>query len=233
MAKAKALVAGAKRLSAGTHEIVLAPSAPYLALFAVGNTSKVAYAAQDISDSTGGAATGETTAALLASLGVTYAIIGHSERRAMGETDALVASKASHALAQGLTPIVCIGERERDTEAHYLQFLRTQIDAVFAPLSQKERMQVVLAYEPVWAIGKSAAEAISSTDLQEMILYIQKVIGDYLPGKGAERVPVLYGGSVEPSNARMLAAGSGISGFLIGHASVDVASFSAIVRAVS
>jgi len=231
--KAKTLVASAKRLAAGAHEIVLAPSAPYLALFSVGNKSKVAYAAQDLSDSTGGAATGETTAALLASLGVRYAIIGHSERRAAGETDQLVASKTSHALAHGITPIVCVGERERDAEAQYLQFLRAQIAAVFAPLSQKERMQIVIAYEPIWAIGKSAAEAITPTDLHEMVLYIQKVIADYLPGKGAEQVPVLYGGSVEPANARMLAGGSGISGFLIGHASVDVASFSGIVRAVS
>jgi triosephosphate isomerase len=236
-AKAKALVAGAKRLvvagGKNGHEIVLAPPAPYLGLFSIGNKSKVAYAAQDISDSTGGAATGETTAALLVSIGVKYAIIGHSERRAAGETDERVASKVRHALAHGLTPIVCVGERERDAEAHYLQFLRAQIAAIFSPLSQKERMEVVIAYEPIWAIGKSAAEAITPADLQEMALYIQKVLAEYLPGKGAERVRVLYGGSVEPANARVLAGGTDIAGFLIGHASVDVASFSGIVRAVS
>lgn len=232
--KAKALVAVAKRLAAqDAHEIVLAPPAPYLGLFSVGNKSKVAFSAQDISDSTGGAATGEITASLLSSMGVSYAIIGHSERRAMGESDELVASKVRHALAHGLVPIVCIGERERDSEAQYLHFLRAQIASIFVQLEQKERMQIVIAYEPIWAIGKSAAEAITAGELHEMILYIRKVLADYLPGKGGDNIRILYGGSVEPANARELAAGSAISGFLIGHASVDVASFSGIVRAVS
>lgn len=232
--KAKALIAAAKRLAAKSeHQIVLAPPAPYLGMFANPKKEKVAYAAQDISDSTGGAATGETTAALLAELGVQYAILGHSERRAMGETDALITSKVQHALAHGLTPIVCVGERERDGEAAYLGFLRSQIANVFAPLSPKERMRIVLAYEPIWAIGKSAAESITPHDLQEMMLYIRKVLADFFPGRGAQNVPILYGGSVEPGNIRALAGGGQADGFLIGHASVEVPSFSALVKALA
>lgn len=230
---AQALVASAKKLTGLGHDIVLAPSAPYLGLLAVGNKAKVAYSAQDISDSTGGAHTGETTGAQLRDLGVSYTILGHSERRACGETDEVVLSKTKHALAQGLTPIICIGEKERDADAHYLAYLRGQIAHIFAPLSQQERMQLVLAYEPIWAIGKTEDEAITPQDLREMILYIRKALGEYLPGRAPESVKILYGGSVEEGNAKMLADATGIDGFLVGHASADAKAFTGIVKAIS
>jgi triosephosphate isomerase (TIM) len=103
---------------------------------------------------------------------------------------------------------------------------------VFSTLTAKQRLQIVLAYEPIWAIGKTAAEAITPADLEEMMLYIRKILGAYIPGKGASKVQVLYGGSVEAGNARALAEGTGIDGFLPGHASVESDSFSAIVKAV-
>ncbi|MES2225562.1 MAG: triose-phosphate isomerase [Patescibacteria group bacterium] len=232
--KAKVLLASAKKLAAvSPHEIVLAPPSPLLGLLTPGNRSKVRFGAQDVSDSTGGAATGEVTAALLSGMGVKYVIVGHSERRAQGETNEVVASKVSHALAHGLTPIVCIGERERDADATYLHGLRAQLAAVFAPLSQKERMEVVVAYEPIWAIGKTAADAITAHDLREMVLYIRKVLEEYLPGKGASSIRVIYGGSVEPGDVRELASGSGADGFLVGHASADVGMFTKLVREIS
>jgi triosephosphate isomerase len=236
-AKAKVLVTSAKKLAAkGTIELVIAPPAPLLGMF-LGEkpvrSSSLSFAAQDISDSTGGAATGEITGALLEGMGVSYVIVGHSERRAMGESDELIASKIRHALAHGITPIVCIGERERDADATYLTFLRTQIFSIFSSLEQKERMRIVLAYEPIWAIGKSAAEAITPHDLREMVLYIRKVLTDFFPGKGSEKVKIIYGGSVEPGNIRLLAGESGVDGFLPGHASVDVATFSALIKAIS
>lgn len=231
--KAKALLAAAKRAAGkGGHELVLAPPAPYLALIAAGR-SKVRFASQDVSLVTAGAHTGEMTAAAVAGAGASYAIIGHSERRAAGETDADVLEKVRHALANKLTPVVCVGERERDVDAKYLKFIREQVASVFAPLSPKERLSIVIAYEPIWAIGKSASEAITTTDLAELILYIRKVLGDYIPGKGNQKVRILYGGSVEPGNIRMLAAGSGVDGFLIGHASVDVPTYTALVKAIS
>ncbi len=232
--KAKRLYAVAKRLAAsGHHEIVIAPSAPHLGFLAGGNRSSVEFAAQDISSSLGGATTGEITAGVIANLGVQYVIIGHSERRAQGETDAIVFEKVQHALAQGLIPIVCIGERERDVEAHYLNHLRTQVTSVLAPLPQKQRMQVVIAYEPIWAIGKSANEAITPTDLNEMILYIRKILLELLPGKGNAKARIIYGGSVESGNIRTLAAATGIDGFLVGHASTDAQAFGALVKAVT
>jgi len=230
--KAKKLFATAKKLAKGQVEIVIAPPTPYIGLLAPGNRSKVGFAAQDVSLSTGGATTGEVTASMLSNVGASYAILGHSERRAMGETDEMISEKVRHALANKLIPIVCIGEKERDQDAKYLQGLRAQIAAIYAPLSAKERMQTVLAYEPIWAIGKTAAEAITPGDLEEMVLYIRKVLTEYIPGRGAEKVRLIYGGSVEPANARSLASGTGVDGFLPGHASADVESFTNLVKAL-
>ncbi|MDP2815544.1 MAG: triose-phosphate isomerase, partial [Rectinemataceae bacterium] len=150
-----------------------------------------------------------------------------------GESDEIVTEKARHALAHGMTPIICIGEVDRDPEAHYLKHVRAQLSAVMSSLSTKERLSVVIAYEPIWAIGKSELEAITPDDLGEMILYIRKVLTDFMPGRANQKVRILYGGSVDSSNVRSLAAGTGIDGFLVGRASTDVAGFAALVKAVS
>ena len=231
-ARAKALFAAAKRAAArGKVEIVLAPPAPYLGMLSPKNRSKVAFAAQDVSALGGGAATGEVTAQAYADLGATYAIIGHSERRAMGETDAAVGEKLTHAIAHGLTPILCVGEHERDAESAYLATIRDEITAALTPVPERERGEVIFAYEPLWAIGKSAADAIDPSDLAEMVLYIRKIASGLSTGKKHARV--LYGGSVEPENVRALAGGSGVDGFLVGHASVDPKIFTALAKALA
>lgn len=232
--KAKKLFAVSKRLATAVKrvKIIIAPSAPHLAFLANGNRSKVLFAAQDISTTTIGAATGEVSGTVLKNTGAQYVIVGHSERRARGEDDALILEKVRRALANGLTPIVCIGETQRDHDAAYLQFIKRQIAAVFSPLTPQERMKLIVAYEPVWAIGKTGADAITEPDLAEMVLYIRKVLGEYLMGKSVQKVPIIYGGSVEATNIRALAGGSRTDGFLIGHASADPASFSALVKAL-
>lgn len=230
LAKAKKLLGVSRRLARATgFDIVLAPSAPLLGALAK-RKSAVAFAAQDLSATHGGATTGEVTARSYAAAGATYAIIGHSERRAGGDTDAVVAEKLSRALAQGLTPILCVGEQERDGEGRYLASVREELTVALDPLAPKERTKVVIAYEPLWAIGKTTAEAIAPMELAEMVLYLRKVLAELLPGKSADRSLVLYGGSVELNNVRDLAASSGVDGFLIGHASTDPHSFSLLVR---
>lgn len=231
LAKAKKLFAISKRLVKATgNTIVLAPPAPLLGALAIRNKSKVAFAAQDVSGTTGGAVTGEITAQTYSAAGATYAIVGHSERREAGDTDAVVSLKLSHAVAHGLTPILCVGEQERDGEGRYLAVVREELTLAIESLAQKERVKVIIAYEPIWAIGKTATAAISPNDLAEMVLYIRKVLAELLPGKGSIRSLVLYGGSVEPENSHTLAANSGIDGYLIGHASVDPISFSSLVK---
>ncbi len=232
---AKKLLATAKRLSLSVKKarIVLAPSAPFLAMLAVGNRSKVAFAGQDVSTSSVGAATGETSADALRGIGAKYAIVGHSERRAMGETDAIVAEKAKRALINRLTPILCVGETERDQDARYLSGIREQIASVYKGLEARERLEIVIAYEPVWAIGKQASDALPAHDVAEMVLYIRKILSEYLPDKAAAKTRILYGGSVEPANIRELATGSGVDGFLVGHASAEPTSFAALVKAIA
>lgn len=232
--KAKKILARTKRLaSIVPHDLVLAPPPPFLGLLAKGNRSKVSFAAQDVSTATGGANTGEVTAGAICSAGATYSIVGHSERRALGDDNTAVSIKLQHILAHGLVPIVCVGERHRDEGASYLTFLREEIASALAPLSQKERATIVLAYEPIWAIGKTAADSISSSDLTEMISYIRKVLTGFLSGKSASRIRILYGGSVEADNALQLSDGVGIDGFLVGHASAEPESFAKLVMAVS
>lgn len=229
--KAKKLFSVSKRLARTTGiDIVLAPPAPFFSVLAAHNKSKIAFAAQDISATTGGAETGEATAAAYASSGAAYVIVGHSERRALGDTDSVVAEKLVRALAHGLIPVLCIGEHERDPEGRYLALVREELTTALTALSPKERSKVIVAYEPLWAIGKTAAFAIGPNDLTEMTLYIRKVLAELLPGKSSSRSLVLYGGSVEPSEVRDLAAHSGVDGFLVGHASVDPSIFSLLVK---
>ncbi len=232
--KAKKLFAISKRLArTGDCDIVLAPPAPLLGALAARNKSKVAFAAQDVSSTTGGAVTGEITAQTYAAAGATYAIVGHSERRAAGDTDAVVAEKLAHTIAQGLIPILCIGEHERDGEGRYLSVVREELALSVGPLAAKDRGKVIIAYEPLWAIGKTAAAAIKPSDLAEMVLYIRKVLAELLPGKTSAHSLILYGGSVEPENARTLAAHSGIDGLLVGHSSVTPDIFTLLVKQLS
>ncbi len=231
LAKARKLLTTSKRVASATRiRVVLAPSAPLLGALALRNRSVIAFAAQDISATTGGALTGEATAQTYAAAGATYAIVGHSERRALGDTDAIVAVKLSHALTHGLTPILCVGETERDGEGRYLAIVREQLTAALEPLSPRERANVIIAYEPLWAIGKAAEHSIGPNDLTEMVLYIRKVLAELLPGKSSHGSLVLYGGAVERTNVRDLAASSGVDGFLVGHASVDPRDFALLVR---
>lgn len=231
LGRAKKLFALSKRLARVTgFDIVLAPSAPFLGALARGNKSSVAFSAQDISATTGGAKTGEATAGAYAAAGATYAIIGHSERRALGDTDAIIAEKLARAFAHGLIPILCVGERERDDDGRYLAFLREELTTALAAFTLKERAKIIVAYEPVWAIGKTSADAVSPGDLTEMALYIRKVLAEFLPGKNPFRSRVLYGGSVEPGNIRALAESTGVDGFLIGRASVEPETFAELIR---
>lgn len=213
-------------------EVVLAPPAPYLSMLAVGNKSKVSIGAQDVSETTGGPQTGEVSVGVLKGIGVRYVILGHSERRARGESEASIAVKAQHVLSQGLVPVICVGESERDSEARYLHVLRAQLTAVLGPLQPDERERTVIAYEPVWAIGKSAADAITPRDLHEMVLYIRKALGDLVAPAAISNMRIIYGGSVDQGNIRLLAEEGGVDGFLVGRASTDPKTFTALVEAL-
>jgi triosephosphate isomerase len=213
-----------------TAEIVLAP--PFHALAAVAGElagSNVKLAAQNVHPEKQGAFTGEISPPMLADLGCAYAIVGHSERRALfGESSAFVAKKAAALLASGLLPIVCVGETLEEREAgRTFAVLEAQLDGSLAEIPAARAAEIVLAYEPVWAIGtgKTATPAIA----QEAHAMIRGWLGKRF-GAAAERMRIQYGGSVKPENTAELMAQPDIDGALVGGASLEAESFSRIVH---
>ncbi|HEV3168699.1 MAG TPA: triose-phosphate isomerase [Actinocrinis sp.] len=195
-----------------------------------GDKLKIKYGAQDVSEHAGGAYTGDVSAAMLAKLGCSYAIVGHSERRQYhNETDALVAAKARAALGSGVVPIVCVGEgldirKSGEHVGHTLAQLKGSLEG----LSAKQVEQCVIAYEPVWAIG--TGEVATPADAQEVIGAIRGFVDGTYGAEVAEKLRVLYGGSVKGSNAAGIMAEKDVDGALIGGASLDAEDFVRIVR---
>lgn len=191
----------------------------------------ISLGAQDVSQHAEGAYTGEVSAAMLADLGVRYVIVGHSERRQYHqEDDATVAAKARQALANGLTPIVCVGENRADRDAgRATEVVLGQLAGSLQGVSPAAAEQLVVAYEPVWAIGTGLTA--TAEDAQAMSASIRDALLEHLPSLGAA-VRVLYGGSMKPANAAELLAKPDINGGLIGGASLQIDDLLAIEAAV-
>jgi triosephosphate isomerase len=195
-----------------------------------GDKYRIAYGAQDVSEHDGGAYTGEISAAMLAKLGCSYVVIGHSERRAdHGEDDALVNSKVKAAVAEKLVPILCVGEplqvrQDGGHVAHCLDQLAADLDGV----SAEQARSVVIAYEPVWAIG--TGEVATPDDAQEVCAAIRTRVAELYSGDLADGVRILYGGSVKAANVAGIMAQTDVDGALVGGASIDAEEFVGIVR---
>jgi triosephosphate isomerase len=212
-------------------EVVLCP--PFTALrTAVERTagSAVRVAAQNMHEADSGAYTGEVSAPMLVELGVEAVVLGHSERRQyFSETDAALAHKVPAALETGLFPILCVGETEQEREAGETERkLRHQVQADLAEVPAGRLPEVVIAYEPIWAIGTGVTA--TPEQAQEAVAFVRALLGDRDSG-AAERVRILYGGSVTPENAAELLALPDVDGALVGGASLDPAGFAAIVAA--
>ena len=229
-----ALVADIKAGLAGVGanaDVAVCVPAPYLAqVQAAVAGSALALGSQDVSAHASGAYTGEVSAPMLAEFGCKYAIVGHSERRAYhGENDAAVAAKTAAALKAGLTPIVCVGETLAEREAGRTNaVVGGQLDVVLAALDAADVQKIVVAYEPVWAIGTG------KTATPDMAQDVHAMLRARLAAKNADaavRVQILYGGSMKPDNAKELLAMSDIDGGLIGGAALKAADFLAIVQA--
>lgn len=209
--------------------VVIAP--PFLFIPEIAKTihPKIVLGAQDMHYEERGAITGEIGAGMLAAFGVRYVIIGHSERRALGETDEQVNKKVHAALKRKLTPVVCIGERTRDTQGHFYQDITAQIKALAEGLTSAQLQKIVIAYEPIWAIGTGLTA--TAENVKEMQLFIVSTLTKLFERKVAEKVRLIYGGSVKESNARELYTEGGMSGFLVGGASLQATEFAAIIKA--
>jgi triosephosphate isomerase len=188
------------------------------------------YGAQDVSPHTSGAYTGEVSGAMLAKLGCSYAVVGHSERRQYhSETDELVNAKAKAALANGIAPIMCIGEGLHIREAgDHVPFTLTQLNGGMTGLTAEQAERVVLAYEPVWAIG--TGKTATPEDAQEVIGAIRARIAQLYSPTVAGNVRILYGGSVKANNIAAIMAQPDVDGALVGGASLDADEFVKICR---
>lgn len=222
----QAMLAGIGQPSA---EVALCAPAPYLAqLQALLQGSPIAWGSQDVSSHEQGAYTGEISVAMLKDFGCRYAIVGHSERRQYhGETDEVVATKAQRALSAGITPIVCVGETLAEREANETEsVVKRQLAAVIHTVGHCIT-EIVVAYEPVWAIGTGKTATPEMAQAVHAVLRAQLAAATTNP----KRVHILYGGSMNAANAASLLAQPDIDGGLIGGASLKAADFLQIVAA--
>ena len=195
-----------------------------------GDKLKIQYGAQDVSEHAAGAYTGEIAGHMLAKLGCTYVTVGHSERRTYhAESDEVVNRKAMAALDNSLVPIVCVGEQLDVRKAgEHVAHVQQQLVGSLAGLSEEQLLNVVIAYEPVWAIG--TGEVASPEDAQEVCQVIREWIAEHYSAAVAEQVRILYGGSVKSTNIAGIMAKADVDGALIGGASLDADEFATIVR---
>jgi triosephosphate isomerase len=211
-------------------EIVVAP--PFTAIHAVAEAARntnIGVSSQDLYWEREGAFTGEVSAGMIVEAGAAYTIIGHSERRRLfGETDAAVNRKTATAMLAGLTPIVCVGETLDEREAGAtLTVLDRQIKEGLDHLTADQVAELVVAYEPVWAIG--TGRNATAAQAGEAHGHIRQRLRQWFGGDAAERCHVIYGGSVKPDNIRELISEPDVDGALVGGASLDVASFASLV----
>ena len=167
---------------------------------------------------------------MLKHAGAAFVIVGHSEQRVAGMTDTLVHAQLVRVADKGLTAVLCVGELERDAAGGQYAAVESQLRAAFGGLPYLAK-KVIVAYEPVWAIGKSAESALAPQELEEMVIFIRKILADILTRPTALKVPILYGAAVEAENADMLIKDGGVAGLLVGHASADIDSFLNILKA--
>lgn len=209
-------------------QTIIAPSFVHFSLLAQKKSKAVALGVQNIFTEAKGSYTGEISVDMVSKIGASYVIIGHSERRKMGETNEMINKKVLLALKNKLIPIICIGEDTRDEEGKYLATIREQLETALNGVSRALLPKIIIAYEPVWAIG--ASSAMEAGEVHEMTIYITKSLLDVYKMKTRVEIPVLYGGAVDPSNAHGILTEGEADGLLIGRVSLDPEAFSEILR---
>ena len=213
------------------ESVVCAPALFLESLVSMSKNSDVEIGSQNMHFEDCGAFTGEISPVALEELGVKYVIIGHSERREMfNETDEAVNKKVIAAFNHHLLPIVCVGETLEQRESGIAkEFVKTQVQKALVGLTEEQAKSVVIAYEPIWAIG--TGKSSTAQDANEMCAYIRSVVGDQFSSDVAAAIRVQYGGSVKPENIKEYMAQEDIDGALVGGASLDATSFLQLLEA--
>jgi len=238
--EAKEIFNGIKKAANKLSKVEAVICPPFVYLSAVSSqSSAVRLGAQNIfyenPPAGGGAYTGEISLAMLKDFGVKYIIIGHSERRSPpvggGETDEIINKKVKSALEEGFKVILCIGEKERDLNGEYLNFLKMQINEGLKGISKKLLNNLLIAYEPVWAISSNAgAKADSPEAAMQTAIFIRREFLPIIGNQAARNIPILYGGSVNPENAGGFLKRAGMQGLLVGGQSLIPKNFGEILK---
>lgn len=212
-------------------DVVVCPPFVYLPIvISKKNQSVPKIGAQSVSVEEGGPHTGEVSATMLSQSGVKYVIVGHSEERNAGDTDLIVAKKVKMVLESGMSAILCVGEKIRDEGGAYLDALKDQIKNSLEGVPASLAKNIIIAYEPVWAIG--AKEAMNPEQIYEMSLFVKKVFADVFSQNQAMKTLVVYGGAVNFRNAMDIITRGNVDGLLVGRESVNIPGFVELLKAV-
>ncbi len=234
-------VIGARTLAKTTHtlartykkHLTTIACTPFVYLSAFREVAKGLHlGAQTVAAGAEVASTGQISAAMLKSLSVTYAIVGHSECRAAGDSDELVKAKIDRLLEKKITPIICVGEKTRDDQGWYLSVIKDQVESALRDIPKATIKRLIIAYEPVWAIGAKAERQASPVECREMVMFVRKLIADLTDEKTARAVTILYGGSVDETNAPAFVTDGEADGLLAGRVSLDAKRFAKLAKAV-
>lgn len=210
--------------------IVVAPPALYVReLRSLSKSKRISFALQNVHFEAGGAHTGEISCAQASDARISYVIIGHAERRGMGETNDDTRKRVAAALSVDIVPILCVGETTRGADGEYFNIVKEQLRTGLADISPAALSRIFIAYEPVWAIGKESS--MSPRDMHEMAIFIRKTIVE-LHGEKGMSVKILYGGAATESNAAEMVRDGEVNGLLVGHVSVDPVRFPLLIRAL-
>ncbi|MDP3996120.1 MAG: triose-phosphate isomerase [bacterium] len=221
-----------KMLKVEMVKTVICPPVSFLGSLSLAAKGNLFLGSQDVFFENQGSFVGENGPEMVKSAGASFVIIGHSERRARGDSDEVVSRKIAVALSFDLTPVICVGEKERDDAGKYLSFLETQIRESLSKVSGRFLGKLIIAYEPVWTIGRPFKDAMKPAEFEETALFIRKILSDLYKNEDVLSVPVLYGGSVSSINAGELLKEGKADGFLVGRESVSPTHFGEIVEIV-
>lgn len=199
---------------------------------ATATTPKITLAGQDLSIFEGGSKTGEVPAETLKDAGATYVIIGHSERRELGDTNDDIVAKVKLAILHKLNIVLCIGEKERDGGVQYLKTIEEQITSVFSAIPKTDHKFITIAYEPVWAINNKENKSLDAHGLHSMVVFIKKLLLEKYGDLTSKSVSILYGGSVTPDNAQDIFWNGEVQGLLIGRVSFEAESLVKVIQAI-
>jgi triosephosphate isomerase len=233
--EAKKIFNSLKKISSQTKKVDLLIFPPSLYISELKKNykgKKVSFGSQTSYPLKSGSVTGEVSFLMNKNMGIDYSLVGHSERRlSLSENGSLIPERVSALLENKMTPILCFGETTRDGSGDYIDFLKKQLKNDLKLVKEKDLKNLILAYEPIWAIGAKAKRAVTEEELFSTIILIKKILFK-MYGKKSEKIKILYGGSVSEENIQALLNVKGVGGFLVGRASLDPKKFTKMVEVV-